>query len=49
MVPHGEVLTGFGHNFIAPKGKIPALIKLKRFLEDSKWQPQLMIIGKTPR
>ena len=25
MVPHGEVLTGFEHNFIAPKGKISAV------------------------
>ena len=25
VVPHGEVLTGFEHNFIAPKGKISAV------------------------
>ena len=56
LVPQGEVLTGFERNFIASMEKTSAsrylnkiLIKLERFLEDLKWQSQLIIIEKAPR
>ena len=50
LVLHGEVLRGFKHNVTAPNEKSicsrylgKTLIKIEKFLKDSKWKPQLII------